>query len=233
MARYFPHDYAARTDRKLARLLHKYGTSGIGIYWCIIEMLYENDGYLMLSDCDCIANELRTHSETVMEIISSELFEKDSEKFWSISALKRLDKINEKSQKAQESAFKRWGNAKAMPTQCEGNAIKQNKIKDIKKINKRKFGEYFNIFWKAYPKKRNKGDAEKAFKMVAPDEQLMEAILTAIERATKSAQWLKDNGQFIPYPATWLRAKGWEDEEDKSTGEEYIRPEHRPVELHC
>jgi hypothetical protein len=145
MARYFPHDYNARTDRKLARLIHKHGPAGVGIYWCIIEMLYENDGYLMLTDCDCIANEMRTHSETVLEIINTDLFEQDAEKFWSVSALKRLEKINEKSQKAQESAFKRWSNAKAMPTQCEGNAIKQNKIKDIKKINKRKFGEFQNV----------------------------------------------------------------------------------------
>lgn len=72
--------------------------------------------------------------------------------------------------------------------------------------------ERFNRFWKQYPKKRNKGHAEKAFKKVAPDEQLMAAILTAIERAKKSAQWLKDDGQYIPYPATWLDAKGWEDE---------------------
>ena len=78
------------------------------------------------------------------------------------------------------------------------------KAKDIQK--------QFEIFWQAYPKKRNKGQAEKAFKKAAPDEQLMAVILTAIERAKKSAQWLKDNGQFIPYPATWLNARGWEDE---------------------
>jgi len=23
--------------------------------------------------------------------------------------------------------------------------------------------------------------------------------------------WRKDSGQFIPHPATWLNAKGWED----------------------
>jgi hypothetical protein len=72
----------------------------------------------------------------------------------------------------------------------------------------------FERFWAAYPKRRNRGQAEKAFKKAAPDEQLMAAILTAIERATKSAQWLKDDGQFIPYPATWLNARGWEDEYD-------------------
>ena len=78
-------------------------------------------------------------------------------------------------------------------------------------LNKKE--DQFEIFWKSYPKRKNKGQAEKSFKKVAPDEQLMERILTSIERAKKSEQWLKENGQFIPYPATWLSAKGWEDEE--------------------
>jgi hypothetical protein len=30
--------------------------------------------------------------------------------------------------------------------------------------------------------------------------------------ATRSEDWTKEGGQYIPYPATWLNAKGWEDE---------------------
>lgn len=71
----------------------------------------------------------------------------------------------------------------------------------------------FERFWSAYPKKRNKGDAWKAWKSLKPDGALVCAILAAVERARESVQWRKDEGQFIPYPATWLRARGWEDEE--------------------
>lgn len=71
----------------------------------------------------------------------------------------------------------------------------------------------FERFWTAYPKKRNKGDACKAWRALKPDEQLVEVILQAVERAKGFAQWRKDGGQFIPYPASWLRARGWEDEE--------------------
>jgi hypothetical protein len=70
----------------------------------------------------------------------------------------------------------------------------------------------FEKFWKAYPKKRSKGQAEKTWKKINPDENLLEKILSAIERGKKSAQWAKNEGQFIPYPATWLNAKGWEDQ---------------------
>lgn len=67
----------------------------------------------------------------------------------------------------------------------------------------------FDQFWKAYPKRKNKGDAEKAWKKVrAP----LVTILTAIENQKLSADWQKNNGQFIPYPASWLNGRRWEDE---------------------
>ena len=76
----------------------------------------------------------------------------------------------------------------------------------------RVMGELFDIFWDAYPKKRSKGQAERAFAQLKPDKQLLETMLSSIGRAKQSEDWLKDKGQYIPYPATWLRAKGWEDE---------------------
>ena len=70
----------------------------------------------------------------------------------------------------------------------------------------------FEEFWKAFPKKKNKGQAERAWRSIAPDEQLQSKILAAIGRAKTSEQWAKEKGRFIPFPATWLNAKGWEDE---------------------
>jgi hypothetical protein len=72
--------------------------------------------------------------------------------------------------------------------------------------------EGFEKFWSAYPKKISKGQAEKAWSSLRPNEQLLVEILQGIERAKTSANWRKDGGQYIPYPATWLRAKGWEDQ---------------------
>ena len=74
---------------------------GIGIYWMIIEMLYEQDGYLLLSECDSYAFEMRTQPDILKEIITtSELFENDTTRFWSNTVLKRLNERHDKSQKA-------------------------------------------------------------------------------------------------------------------------------------
>lgn len=69
----------------------------------------------------------------------------------------------------------------------------------------------FDAFWSAYPKKKDKANAQKAFKKVdAP----IEVLLNAIEKQKKSADWLKENGRFIPYPSTWLNGRRWEDDVD-------------------
>ena len=67
----------------------------------------------------------------------------------------------------------------------------------------------FECFWRAYPKKRNKGDAEKAWKKLNPP---LAKILDALEWQRQQQSWTKDGGQFVPYPASYLNAKGWEDE---------------------
>ena len=70
----------------------------------------------------------------------------------------------------------------------------------------------FERFWSTYPKRKSKGQALKAWNKVKPNEQLQDRIFSALERAKTSADWRKDNGQFIPYPASWLNAQGWEDD---------------------
>lgn len=70
----------------------------------------------------------------------------------------------------------------------------------------------FAQFWLAYPKKKSKGDAERAFKKLKANKEFLQIILSALEGAKKSKDWQKENGKYIPYPASWLNSKGWEDE---------------------
>ena len=74
--------------------------------------------------------------------------------------------------------------------------------------------ELFNQFWQAYPRKASKKDAFKAFKAIKGIEKLLPDILSDIEIKRKSESWTKDKGQFIPYPATYLRGERWNDSND-------------------
>ena len=125
MKEYFSHDYNARNDPRLIKILMKHGLAGIGAYWCIIEMLYSEGGYLLLEDIDTIAFDLRAERIMIESIINDfDLFKSNGKKFWSESALTRLKIRIEKSQKASKSAKSRWDkvNAIAEQTQSDVNA---------------------------------------------------------------------------------------------------------------
>ena len=70
----------------------------------------------------------------------------------------------------------------------------------------------FEEFWDAYPRKTGKGEARKIWQKLRPNSELLQQILNAIKQQSTSDQWTKDNGQFIPYPSTWLNQQRWEDE---------------------
>lgn len=83
------------------------------------------------------------------------------------------------------------------------------KEKDKKEIN---CDDNFETFYQSYPRKIGKVNVEKWFNKNKPDEELMNKILTSLEEHKKLKQW--QDKQFIPYPATWLNQKRWEDELD-------------------
>ena len=133
---YFSHDYNTRNDIKIKRLIAKHNYLGYGIFWAIIEDLYNNANALPL-DYDCIAFDLRADVDIVKSIINDfDLFVFSDGFFGSNSIQKRLDERNLKSIKARESALNRWNksdrNANALQTQYEGNAIKERKGKEKK-----------------------------------------------------------------------------------------------------
>jgi hypothetical protein len=126
---------------------------------------------------------------------------------------------DEKVRKANAERQKRHYDKKQQPTNEEPNekvtapsstsssSSTSNKEKTSKKEN-----SFFDIFWLAYPKKQGKGAARKSFKKLNPSKALFKKILTAIKQQKKSDQWLKEDGQYIPNPATWLNQERWGDE---------------------
>lgn len=73
----------------------------------------------------------------------------------------------------------------------------------------------FELFWTAYPRKVGKEAAWAVWERLNPTEALTAQIITAIEQQRTSPQWLKDGGQFIPHPRTWLQQGRWQDEPDQ------------------
>jgi len=131
---YFSHDYTARSDEKIKNLIYDFGYQGYGIYWALIEELYQNANALQ-TNYKRIAFDMRVEEKTIESIVQNYgLFIVENEYFGSLSVQRRLDMRNEKSNKARESAQKRWTkDANALPTNCDGNAINESKVKESKR----------------------------------------------------------------------------------------------------
>lgn len=72
----------------------------------------------------------------------------------------------------------------------------------------------FTFFWTSYPRKVSKEEAKKAWAKLKPNAGLIEQIVEDVKRRTKfDPDWLEEGGKFIPYPATYLNRKRWEDEQ--------------------
>ena len=150
---YFQHDYNARNDPKLQDVLIELGVEGIGIYWCIIEQLYEQGGTLPLRYCKSIAFALHVDCNVVERLVNDYgLFKNDGENMWSESVLNRLNRRTEVSEKRKLAALARWrqgienqsqtqapasyrqvkDNASDMQMQCKTDANAEHKGKEIK-----------------------------------------------------------------------------------------------------
>jgi hypothetical protein len=163
---YFSHDYNVRSDDKIKRLLRTHKMTGYGIFWAIIEDLYNNANALP-TDYEGIAFDMHTDNSIIKSVINDfDLFIIEDGFFGSKSVERRLDERNDKSEKARQSAFKRWikdtPDANAMRTQCERNAIKERKEKKLKEskeniiypFDSENFKEIWE-HWKIYKKEQH------------------------------------------------------------------------------
>lgn len=79
----------------------------------------------------------------------------------------------------------------------------------------------FERFWFSYPRKKSKGDALKAWDQTAHRRPSIDRLMLALGYAR--IEWRDREPDCVPYPATWLRAHGWEDEPDVQVDEAVVK----------
>ena len=92
----------------------------------------------------------------------------------------------------------------------KGSAEGKGKKKETRA--KEEYPPDFMLFWKAYPKKKDKKTALKAWDETEADRPEMDILISKVRELSESDEWQRENGQFVKHPATWLRAGGWDDE---------------------
>ena len=104
----------------------------------------------------------------------------------------------------------------AVEGEVEGEVEAEGDKEKIKTIAQQNALSDFDSFWAFYPKKVGKPAAKKAWRGAHLKSE--EVPLVAAGLSKWMASWT--DRQFIPYPATWLNQRRWEDEPPKSAIQE-------------
>lgn len=213
---WFRHDSNANLDEKLQHVLLDYGLEGYGLYWYCIELIVgrisqNNLTFELKHDAQIIAKNTGSTPQKVEQMmhrfVELGLFEDNQGTITCMKVAKRLisaatsnpsirnliAEIN-KNSNLHQKCLKSHDTVTAHTNIQTNNTIKQDE---------------FNKFWEVYPKKLNKSDAIKAWKSVNVD---LQTILDALQWQKDLPDWKKESGQFVPYPASYLRGRRWEDE---------------------
>jgi hypothetical protein len=129
-----------------------------------------------------------------------------------------IDRDNKKSAAYSENGKKGGRGNKANESELKQNKANESKMPNIrhrtktqdkdKDKDKDNSASPFESFWAAYPRKVGKQAAKKAFSKVSVP---VKTLIDAVNSQKNSEQWRKDNGQYIPNPATWLNQGRWDD----------------------
>lgn len=105
---YFSHDYHSRDHLRDVR--KDWGMAGYGFYWCLVEILHEQGGYIKESELESIAYDLRAEEQMAHDIVYKyDMFQVKKGKICSARVIENLQKREELSKKRTAAAESRWG----------------------------------------------------------------------------------------------------------------------------
>lgn len=170
-----------------------------------------------------VANRIRMDSdEAIIGFVLREYFTLDKTAEVHVWRHERCDKVIAKYQKkaaiARENGLQHVAGTKKEPKSDADGLLTKNHKPRTKNRNTPlpptgEMGEGFVRWYDAYPLKVAKQDALKAWMQLLPDAALMRVICDAIGRQVLARHFENLEGiSNPPYPATWLRARRWEDE---------------------
>lgn len=109
MSEYINHKVSNRSEYVFRKLIERKGAAAYGVYWYILEELYESGGKMLFEEIEPISKVLCVRKDFVVSIIKSfSLFQYDSESFWSDEVIEQIEKRQKIKDKRKEAANKRW-----------------------------------------------------------------------------------------------------------------------------
>lgn len=233
---WFRHDSNANLDEKLQEVLLDYGLEGYGLYWYCVELIVgktsaENITFELKHDARIIARNTGSTVKRVEEVmkrfISLGLFENTSGRITCLKIAKRL--MGSATSNPQMRNLIKDIKSSHDDIMTASDKITPDKIRIDKKDKKDKKEEKdkidyidkkttsrtivlddgFDEFWNYYPKKVGKDAAKKIWKKKIPS---INDVIVSLDWQKTSTQWTREDGKYIPNPATYLNQGRWQDE---------------------
>ncbi len=147
---YFPHDYNAHNDPKCSALINDFGLTGYGLYWSLIEILHEQQGYIKKFPklFDGLSYQLRISKDDLSKLVEAllhdyNLLEEDENNIWSERVLRNLEDRKIKYEAKAEAG--RIGGLKSGFVRKERSKMKQNEaVLEANELKERKGKEITN-----------------------------------------------------------------------------------------
>ena len=138
---YLQHQSNSFIDIKIIKMRSKLGIESYGIFWALLELLFNEENKLCIDDYSVLAFSLQCDADKLKSVIEDfDLFIIEDGCFYSKRLNDHIDNINSKSLKAKESVNKRW---EKIRTNNDSNtsrvykSIVDNSKVDKSKVNKR------------------------------------------------------------------------------------------------
>lgn len=190
------------------------------ILYGYISSLINSDGYCFASN-DYLAEKLNVTTRQVRnylqelednQVIKRELIYSDSKE---VKARKIYLGVGKNISLGGEKYFPRGGEENfPYITNTYNNKYSKRSLINKEYINKElnKKISFFENWWEEYPKHINKKGCQAVFEKIPNLEKIFPKMMETLKRQKVSDNWLKNDGQFIPYPLTYLHQERWEDE---------------------
>lgn len=137
MSEYINHKISNRSEYVFRKLIERKGAAAYGVYWYILEELYESGGKMLFEEIEPISKVLCVRKDFVVSVIKSfSLFQYDSESFWSNEVIEQIEKRQKLKDKRKEAANKRWVSEKNIIVPEKEKEVESSPIVKPTKVNK-------------------------------------------------------------------------------------------------
>ena len=175
----------------------------LGVYFRLLCYAWKKEAYLP-KDRERLKRIGQNCEDKIINYLLETFFIEDDQGFYCKAQKEEFDWVVEKSEKAKESAERRWN--KQSERISERNANYSHSYSNNKYID-----DLFDSIWQSIKVKRGtKANGLKAFKKIFKNKELPEKDFIINQFNTKCDS--VSEKQYIPHFSTWLNSEGWTEE---------------------